>query len=145
MHCLSLDFGCFSLLPLSLSFAFSDRMEALLDVLAGSRRVALLAAEVEQARRRILCHLRLDTLATQAAHVLLDVAPVEAVDHGALVAPLQQHVPLGTLVALDVHLRLEEVQHVVGVSVELLAEHVEVDNRGLNRDELGLRQLSLHI
>ena len=106
-------------------------MEALLNVLASPRGSALLTLQEQKTGTGVPRHLRLDTLAVQAAYILLDVPLVETIDHRALVTTLQEHVSLAAKVTLYIHLGLEELEHVVLVTIELLAQNVEVCDRGL--------------
>ena len=115
-----------SLLPLSTPLASSDGVEALLDVLTSPCGSALLALQQEKTCTGVPGHLRLDTLAVEAAHILLDVPLVETIDHRALVTTLQKNVVLAAKVTLHIHLSLEELKHVVLVTIELLAQGVEV-------------------
>lgn len=133
---------CRSLLPGSAPLSTSDYVEALLDVLAGARGVALQAAQVQQTCALIFLNLCLDALATETAYVLLHIFLVQTVDHRALVTSLQKDVSLTAKVAFDIHLGLEEVEYVGFVAIQLLTQHVEVHDRCLCRHELGLWKLT---
>ena len=92
-----------SLLSLRTSFTSSESMEAFLDVLAGSRGIALLAFKVEQTRACISCDLGFDALATETAYILFNILLVEGRDRWSLMSTLQQDISLGTKVTLDIH------------------------------------------
>ena len=131
-----------SLLSLGTSFTTSDSVEALLDVLASSGGVTLLALEVEQTRARVSRHLCLDALAAQTAHILLNILLVKTVDHRALVSTLKQDVSFSAKVTFDIHFSLEEVKDVSWLTIELVAENLEVLDGSLGTDEARLGKLA---
>lgn len=132
-----------SLLSSSTSFTPSDCVESLLDILARSRGITHLALQVEKTRAWVSWNLSFDALATKASHILLNILLVKSIDHGTLMATLKKDICLGAKVALHIHFCLNVLEQMDRLTVELLADHIEVDDWGLGRHELGLGQLTL--
>ena len=78
-----------SLVSGSTSFSASRHMETLLNVLARSRSTTLMAIQVKQTCAWVSRNLCLDALATETAHVLLDILFVKTIDCRRLVTALK--------------------------------------------------------
>ena len=58
-------------------------------------------------------------------------------------ATLKKDILLGAKVAFHIHFCLNVLEQMDRLTVELLADHVEVDDRGFGGDKLGLGELTL--